>query len=498
MRRRLERVLQDPAAAIGLLAGGQIIAWTLAPSLTHIVPPLDIVEGYMWGREWVIATYKHPALPSWILETTRTLLDATGWPAYLVSQLFVAATFLLVYALGSDLMGRQRGAAGTLLLTGILYYSWTTPEFNHNVVQTTFWAGFAWALWRAVERQSLLWWMILAGFAVAGIYSKLSTGLLFVAAALWVLIDTRARRTLATPGPWIAVGAVMAAAMPLARWLVETDYSMLRYAAIRSYWIKSDSVYRFVASAIGAIAGMLPILAVAGLLGGRRTSADPAPHPHGGIDQRAMRFLIVLIAVPPILLIVIALLTQTGLRAGWASSMFNLTGLLAIALTAGRFDARALERIAAVALCLVVVVPVAYAITLTIPVRTSKMPLRVLWPGDQIAERMAAIWDRATDGAPLNIVAGENWVAGLVGYRHKNRPHLLSNAILAQSPWITSSQLEADGMLVLWDDLKAPIDLQPFINARTELWQLEIFRAPSSRREIRIRYFVVPPKPQPR
>jgi hypothetical protein len=58
--RRADDVLQNPDTLVGLLVAGQIVAWTLAPSLTHLVPPLDVVEGYMWGREWVIATYKHP------------------------------------------------------------------------------------------------------------------------------------------------------------------------------------------------------------------------------------------------------------------------------------------------------------------------------------------------------------------------------------------------------------------------------------------------------
>ena len=53
-------------------------------------------------------------------------------------------------------------------------------------------------------------------------------------------------------------------------------------------------------------------------------------------------------------------------------------------------------------------------------------------------------------------------------------------------------------MLVLWDDEKAPIDLHPYINAHTQQWELEIFRSPSSRRDIRIRYIVVPPNPSPR
>ncbi|HUS96229.1 MAG TPA: hypothetical protein VMX97_05780, partial [Hyphomicrobiaceae bacterium] len=46
----------------------QIIIWTLVPALSNHAPPIDVVEGYMWGREWVIGTYKHPALPSWVLE----------------------------------------------------------------------------------------------------------------------------------------------------------------------------------------------------------------------------------------------------------------------------------------------------------------------------------------------------------------------------------------------------------------------------------------------
>ena len=94
MRHRAEQVLQSPAALVSLLIVGQIVAWTLAPALTHSAPPLDVVEGYMWGREWVIATYKHPALPSWALEASRLATGAVGWPAYFVSQLFIAATFV--------------------------------------------------------------------------------------------------------------------------------------------------------------------------------------------------------------------------------------------------------------------------------------------------------------------------------------------------------------------------------------------------------------------
>ena len=486
------KVLQRPAGLIWLLIAGQIVTWTLAPALTHVVPPLDVVEGYMWGQERVIATYKHPALPSWVLEMTRLLTGTVGWPAYLASQLFVGASFFFVYRLGCDLMGRERAAAGTLLLTGILYYSWTTPEFNHNIVQTTFWAGFAWALWRAVDRQALLWWVILAAFASLAFYAKLSTALLLVAGGIWMLLDARGRAAFATYGPFLALALLAVAVAPLGSWLAETNFAMLRYAAERTSYATPKGIHEFVLGALGALAGFLPLLA-AGLVrrpaaGGGGAGTLPA------VDPRALRFLLVLTGVPPALLIVAALVTGTGLKAAWASSMFNLTGLLAIAMSGARFHPRSLQRIAAVALGLVVAIPVAYAVFVSMPFRTGKPPLRVLWSGPEISARMSAVWDQATGGAPLRIVAGENWVAGLIALPLGDRPHLLSDVNLARSPWISARQLEDQGMLVVWEERKAPIDMQPYINARTEEWRFEKFTAPSSRIPIEIGYIVVPPR----
>ena len=42
-------------------------------------------------------------------------------------------------------------------------------------------------------------------------------------------------------------------------------------------------------------------------------------------------------------------------------------------------------------------------------------------------ERLAGIWDARDGRAPLRIVAGENWVAGLVGVAAKDRPSILNN-----------------------------------------------------------------------
>src|SRR5512134_3481898 len=103
---------ERPERGLVALIAAQIIFWTLAPALSHTAPPLDVVEMYAWGREWVVATFKHPNLPGLVLEPLRALFGGPGWTAYIVSQVFIAITFWTVFALGRDMMDAPRALAG--------------------------------------------------------------------------------------------------------------------------------------------------------------------------------------------------------------------------------------------------------------------------------------------------------------------------------------------------------------------------------------------------
>ena len=192
----IDELRAHPARMVMALCATQIVVWTIIPALTNLALPIDVIEGYLWGREWVLATYKHPALPSWVLEASRILTRQTGWPAYLVSQLFIAATLGLIYAFGRDLMDARRGAVAALLMTGVLFFTWASPEFNHNIAQMPFWIGFVWALWRATRGSSVGAWLLVALFAAACMYTKLSCASLLLTGGLWLLWDTRSRSTL--------------------------------------------------------------------------------------------------------------------------------------------------------------------------------------------------------------------------------------------------------------------------------------------------------------
>jgi hypothetical protein len=486
----------SPTVLVALMAGCQIVAWTLAPALTHSSPPLDVVEGYMWGREWVIATYKHPAMPSWVLETSRLATGSVGWPAYFVSQLFIAATFGFVYLLGRALLEARQAAAGTLLLAGIAFYAWPTTEFNHNVAQMPFWAAVSWALWRAVERQSIAWWVLAGALAAGGMHAKLTTALLLITLIGWMLWDRDARRCLASPGPWIALVVFSALVAALAHWLVAHDFAPLTYATSRAR-MSPEGLHVFIANLFLSIIGMVVMLAIAGLIGSKDCTdqieqSGELYSPR--VAARVIGYLSLITCGPLALAVIGAVLSGSSLKVAWGSSMFNVAGLLAIALTSRRFNGEALRRIAVCAGVLLIVLPLGYAVVVVSWSWRINDPLRVNWPQADISERFVELWRRET-GRPLRIVSGNRWIAGLVGMTAADRPSILSGPELAASPWITPQRLEREGMLVVWDARTGRMPRHLLARIATAPVREERFgwMSASDSHDIVVRYVIVSP-----
>ena len=291
-----EKILARPAHAIAVLCVAQALVWTLAPALTHSAPPLDVVEMLVWGREGVVATFKHPNLPGLLLEGVRRLSFGALWPAYALAQACVVASFVAVYLLGRDLLGPGRAVAGTLLLTGVFYYSWPTPEMNHNLVQMPLWAWACLALWRSVQGGRIAWWLLLGVFAGLSLWAKYSSGLVLAAAGLWMLADAQARAQLVRIGPWAALAVFALVAAPQAAFLVGTDFLPLDYALARAGSGRAGGPLSFLLTQIADHAVFLLMALTAGLFGkggvpvepGRGARA-PVPHRHGPAARTAGR-----------------------------------------------------------------------------------------------------------------------------------------------------------------------------------------------------------------
>jgi 4-amino-4-deoxy-L-arabinose transferase-like glycosyltransferase len=484
----LTQLLSQPSRALWALILLQIFCWTLAPALSHSAPPLDVVEMYAWGREWVVATFKHPNLPGLVLEPTRILTGQTGWPAYLVSQLFIAVTLWAVFALGRELMDAPRALAGALLLTGIYFFGWVTPEFNHNVAQMPLWALVMLMLWRAVERDHWRDWLLLGVFAGLGLWAKYSSAILLAVAGVWMLWDARARSRLLGIGPWLTILSGAAVVAPQALWLVQNDFAPFAYAARRAEGAWYAPIEFLLVLALDHLP-MLIVLVAAGMFG-KRIADAPAPP-----EQRGLRYLLLMGLGPALLTAAAALLSGAGLRSSWGAPMVVLSGLIAVALLSAKFGAARLKRIAIGAVVLVVGVSSLYFAHMAYGARLTGHPLRGNWPQAALSRALERAWASETNDAPLRVVASDIWTAGLVAMDDRDPPSVLINGDISISPWVSEDEIARCGALVVWPADDEPAEaLQTLVQGRHGgTVTLPFSRAPNAP-PLTMRYVIVAPQ----
>lgn len=488
------------AALIALNA----VIWIVIPTFFHESPPRDVIEGYMWGREWVIATYKHPALPSWLIEASRIVTGgATDWPVYVTAQAITAGCLWLVYLTGKTIFGGDSGArigaCGALALIPIEHFSWMSPVFNHNLPQMLGWIAVVYLAWRAVEENRTLLWVVLGFAAAFSLYGKLSSVFLAVGIGVWFLTDHKARRNLLSIGPWLAIFVLACLLSPLVAWLLRNDLQPIIYAQSRTGDLDTEVAAKFFANVVLIQLPLLAVLAISRLLPGQPPKQLIAPT-QGPDDlqtsarhARGLRYLLIVTVVPVLVPIVVGLVRGSGLRASWLSPAMNTAGLMFVALATASLSLSMVQRTARVATALGLATAALYVTLLVLPVRSGN-PARVNWPSAEIAQRFSDIWQRETR-APLKIVAGDMWVAGLIGYRASTQPSLLTDGDFTISPWVTPARLRREGALVIWHDRgdTLPPSLAKLVERRPV--QSEEFRAKRGfkTRSIVIRYVIVPP-----
>ena len=150
-----------------------IIIWTLIPTFSNINLPLDTIEHLAWASDLKFGYSKHPPVSAWILEIFYQIFGNQDWAYYFLSQLFVALTFIIIFKFSEDFFKNPtHSLISILLLEGIYFYNFTTPEFNVNVCQLPFWALTILYCWKASKDNKTIDWLLFGLFAALGVLSK--------------------------------------------------------------------------------------------------------------------------------------------------------------------------------------------------------------------------------------------------------------------------------------------------------------------------------------
>ena len=118
-----------------------LFVWTLIPSITNNNLPLDTIEALAWGSNLDWGYNKHPPVSAFFVEFFYFLFGSNDIAYYFLSQIFVILAFYIVWVFSNEFFqNKTLSFFSVLILEGIYFYNFTTPEFNVNVCQLPFWS----------------------------------------------------------------------------------------------------------------------------------------------------------------------------------------------------------------------------------------------------------------------------------------------------------------------------------------------------------------------
>ena len=147
--------------------------WVLIPTISNDNLPLDTIEALAWGSNLDWGFNKHPPLSAFVVKVFYQIFGNQEWAYYFLSQLFVVSTFFIIFKFSEDFFKNKiHCLISILLLEGIFFYNFTTPEFNVNVCQLPFWALTVYYCWKGLKQNDITSWLFFGLVAGLGILSK--------------------------------------------------------------------------------------------------------------------------------------------------------------------------------------------------------------------------------------------------------------------------------------------------------------------------------------
>ena len=451
MTKITDAIHQHPTGAFLAFLALHAVVWTVLPAVYFLNLPLDIIEGLLYGREWQLGYDKLPPLPWWMLEATYRLFGPDLF-FYALSQASIVVTFALIWLMARQLVGPVGALVAILIIDGLHYYTFTAPKFNHDVIQLPFWALTGYAYWAALRHGKTVHWMLLGLGIGMAVWAKYFIVVQAAPLALFALFDREARKTLATPGPWIAVAVALVVMSPHLVWLVQNDFLPFAYAEARAVHFKGARDYlikpsRFVLSQLGVL---VPSLLIAAPYLRRDVRApDPAAQSGSELANAFDRRIVTLLAFGPgVMTVLLSLATGRDVVHMWGYPLWLFLGVW-IVLNARQLDRVTVGRIVfvwgVIFICTAAAYPVAYDLMQPFRPKYSAM----LFPGDRLGAEMSRRY-RAMTGQPLAYVIGGMWEGGNIAHYAPEHPRVLIDGSPARSPWIDLGDLRARGAIVIW------------------------------------------------
>jgi 4-amino-4-deoxy-L-arabinose transferase-like glycosyltransferase len=393
-----------------------LIIWTLVPSLTNKNLPLDVIEALAWGSNLDWGFTKHPPGSAFFPEVFFQIFGPQDWAYYLLSQIFVIIAFYFVFKFANEILRNIKlSLISVLLLESILFYNFTTPEFNVNVCQLPFWSLVVYYSWKIYETNEIeLKDCFLVGlFAALGFLSKYLFIYLLVSIDLLFIYLIFIKKSKKFDFKYlITVEIFIVLLVPHLVWLFNNDFITILYGLKRTGLEEASTLDHlkypliFLTKQLGIL---IPFFFLVYLLVKKIKFRM-------NLKDKKLLFLIFINILPITLMLITSLITGSKIRTMWMTPFYLFFGVLFVYLFQSQINVKKINSFLSGFLFLFFLSPILYSFESII--KTDK---RTDYPGKEIATKVQITWDQNFD-KEIEFVTGNEWNAGNLSYHLKSRP----------------------------------------------------------------------------
>jgi|TARA_B110000881_G_scaffold197437_1_gene193549 4-amino-4-deoxy-L-arabinose transferase-like glycosyltransferase len=394
-----------------------MVIWTLVPFFSNENLPLDVIEALAWGSNLDWGFEKHPPLSAFFPEIFYQLFGTQDWAYYLLSQIFIIFSFIVIFKLAKEFLKNETHALiSVFLLEAIYFYNFTTPEFNVNICQIPFWSLTIYYSWQSFKNNKIHNWILFGFFAALGILSKYLFIYLLISITFFFIYYLIKNKKFNFKY-FIPIIVFLLILSPHLMWLVENNYKTITYGLERTNI--GDNTYlnhfiyplKFILKQIGVL---LPFFILLSL------TLKKFKFKIKKSDEKSI-FLIFITLVPFLLMVITSLVFVANIRTMWMTPFYLFFGLFFIYHFESSVNLNSLKKFMTCFLFIFILSPVIY-----LYISLSKDNKRTDYPGKEIARLIQNRWNKNFKNN-IAIVVGDEWLAGNLSYHLQSRPRWFNN-----------------------------------------------------------------------
>ena len=389
-----------------------LIVWTLIPTLSNLNLPLDTIEALAWGSNLEWGFNKHPPLSALFVEFIYLIFGRQDWAYYLLSQICVVVAFIYVWKFTEEIFEKKiYSLISLLLLEGIFFYNFTTPEFNVNICQLPFWAMTVYYFWKSLNTNKNFYWLLFRTFSAIGFLSKYIFIYLLISIFIYFLFNLKKNKKLILKYSTSILVSLLILT-PHFYWLIENNFITIFYGFERTGSVNSsliDHILNPTIFVIKQIVILFPFFLMIFILS--KTFKIKI-----NLKNKKTFFLIIINVVPIILIIMTAIFTGAKIKTMWMTPFYLFVGVLFVHIFEKKILLNNLKNFYISFLFITLLSPILY-----LGVSLSNDSKRTDYPGKEIARLVQNKWNENFNNE-IKIVIGDEWYGGNLSYHLYSRP----------------------------------------------------------------------------